>query len=176
MDGIRRSRIVVASGGPSSASDPRAPRTPAVAATDALARKSRRDCMICMSSPFFLSPASISDRVASASGLIAGATAARTQSLIRLSLRHPGTVCGEESADCIGSSRPQPQGEVYELQTLDVDRATFADGFGRGLDRPALSGRGRGAGSRAALEAARGGVTPRGATQEGLLRNLLQQV
>ena len=39
------------------------------------------------------SPASISNRVASASGLIAGATAARLESVIRLSLPHDGTVC-----------------------------------------------------------------------------------
>ena len=39
-----RIRIVVVSGGPSSASDPRAPRTPAAAANDGLARKSRRFC------------------------------------------------------------------------------------------------------------------------------------
>ena len=44
------SRSVVVSGGPSSASDARAPRTPAAPAADRVVRKSRRDCMICMRS------------------------------------------------------------------------------------------------------------------------------
>jgi hypothetical protein len=45
MFGYQDSRIVVTSGGPSSASTLRGPTRPAAAADDALAKKSRRDCM-----------------------------------------------------------------------------------------------------------------------------------
>jgi hypothetical protein len=43
IDGSRRSRIVVTSGGPSSASDGRSPSTLAAPAAARLARKSRRE-------------------------------------------------------------------------------------------------------------------------------------
>jgi hypothetical protein len=51
MDGSRRSRTVVVSSGPSSPRDAQVPRTPAARAADRLARKWRRDCMICMEWP-----------------------------------------------------------------------------------------------------------------------------
>ena len=50
MLGSWSSRIVVVSGGPSSASDARVPNTPAAPADDRLARKSRRFWMICIGS------------------------------------------------------------------------------------------------------------------------------
>src|SRR5262245_19730991 len=50
IDGSRRNRIVVVSGGPSSASGLRAPRALAALAADKVARKSRRFCLICIES------------------------------------------------------------------------------------------------------------------------------
>jgi hypothetical protein len=52
-----------------------------------------------------LSPASISNRVASASGLIAGATAARIASVIRLSLRHDDTIGSSRKAAIASQAR-----------------------------------------------------------------------
>jgi hypothetical protein len=49
-------------------------------------------------SPAVRSPASISNQVASASGLTTGATAARIESAIRLSLRHDDTICEPKKA------------------------------------------------------------------------------
>ena len=91
--GIAREPDGLTSGGPSlRVIEPRGPRTPAAPAADMVARKSRRDCMICMRGLLFLSPASISSRVASAKRLTTGATAAELKALIRLSLRKDRTV------------------------------------------------------------------------------------
>jgi hypothetical protein len=98
MEVVNDRRIAGVSGGASSATDARVPRRLALAANEALVRKSRRDCMICMRESPVLSPASISNRVASASGLIAGATAARTESVIRLSPQQHAMIRGLRKA------------------------------------------------------------------------------
>ena len=91
MAGSWGSRIVVVSGGPSSASGSARQDACGAGCGQGGEKIAARLHDMHAKSPA-RSPASISNRVASASGLIAGATAARTESVIRLSLRHYGTV------------------------------------------------------------------------------------
>jgi hypothetical protein len=76
-----------------------------------------------------LNPASISNRVAPASGLITGATAARIRNPIRLSLQHDGTVRGPKiAAFAYALSYVQAQDEIlFHTLSMGSQRCSAVD-------------------------------------------------